>query len=289
VKAEIFIEGAMVERALTRLAVNGVRVEKVQRLSPTLTQCVIDGKEWERVRKIFPKKSVGAYTVRLGRKVGVFAPLLALCKRTGLVLGGLLFLLLTLCSEAFLFKVEIRTDTPLQTEIRRVLNESGMRPFRLYREGEKESVCAQLNLLRGVSFCSIKKVGSVLVVEVRGNSFVNSLERARVFSSERTGTILSLVVLRGQALLAVGETAQAGQALAVCDKEGDFVVARARLACKYEELFEETDEERAYAKALLAVYGDGVKITNREIKREEEGVLVKIEYEYSYSINYTED
>ena len=288
-KEEIFIEGAMAERALTRLAVNGVRVEKVRRLSPTLTQCVIDEKDWERVRTIFPKKSVGAYTVRRGRRVGVFAPLLALCKRTGLVLGGLLFLLLTLCSEAFLFKVEIRTDTPLQTEIRRVLNENGMRPFRLYQDREKESVCAQLNLLQGVSFCSIKKVGSVLVVEVRGSSFVNSLERANAFSSERTGTILSLVVLRGQALLGVGETAQAGQALAVCEKEGDFVVARARLACVYEELFEETDEKRAYAKALLTVYGDGVKITNTEIKREEEGTFVKIEYEYSYSINYTED
>lgn len=288
-KERIRIEGAMVERALTRLASRGVRVEKVKRISPRETECIIDGRAWASIQALFPKKSGGAYRVERLGAVGAFAPVLALVRRTGVLLGGLVFLLVTLFAETLILKIEIKTDTPLQTEILRVLDESGVKPFRTLKEEERQSACAQIFALGGVSFCSLKKVGSTVIVEVRGSSFSKVTAREKVFVAKRSGTLLSLVVLRGKALAAVGDTVGEGQTLAVGEGEREFVVARARLACVYEGVWEEEDEKRAFAQALLAVYGEGVKIKNTQLKTQENGVFVRIEYEYAFSINYTED
>jgi hypothetical protein len=156
-KERLLLEGAMPERALTRLAKRGVRVERVKRLSPVKTEFIIDSRDWAKAQEAYPLRSGGAYKLsRLG-KAEWFAPVLAVCKRTGILLGGLLFLLITSLSDSVVLKIQVQTDTPLKTEILRVLEENGVGLCKLYDERTADEILAQTLALDGVSFCSIKK------------------------------------------------------------------------------------------------------------------------------------
>jgi hypothetical protein len=283
-KERLLLEGAMPERALTRLAKRGVRVEKVKRLSPVKTEFIIDSRDWAKAQEAYPLRSGGAYKLsRLG-KAEWFAPVLAVCKRTGILLGGLLFLLITSLSDSVVLKIQVQTDTPLKTEILRVLEENGVGLCKLYDERTADEILAQTLALDGVSFCSIKKKGSTVIVEARGSSFAKPPVRERELLAKGQGKLLSIVVVRGRALTNAGDEVQLGQVLAVAE-ENDFLSAFATLACVYEEKTAETDEKIALANALIAVYGEGKKILKTEVKNGEDGTTVRIEYEYSFSVN----
>ena len=289
-KEKLLLEGIMPERALGRLSRSGVAIERVKRLTKTQTTFLVGAKDSEKVFAIYPKTpSVSsAYAVRSLGKVGVAAILEKLKGRVGVLLGAMLFLALTLYADTLVLKVEIRTDTPLQTEISRVLQENGIKKFSTFSGKDIDLISAQILKLNGVSFCSLKKTGSVCIVEVRGSSFTGAKIRATVLTAKRSGVLLSLQVLRGEGLIAEGATVAEGTVLARAT-EKDFVVARARLACLYEEEFEGIGEEEAFARAYLAVGGEGeeVRITDKRVKTEGENTVVRIEYEYLFSVNYS--
>lgn len=290
-KEKILLEGVMPERALNRLARSGVAVERVKRIGKNQTVFLVDAKDGEKVFSIYPKASsaVAAYTVKSLGKTGFTAALERLKKRAGVLLGALLFLALTLYADTLVLKVEIRTDTPLKTEIARVLNENGVRELAPFSSKNADFISAQILALEGVSFCSLKKSGSVCIVEVRGSSFTNVEKRASRLIADRKGVLTSLTVLRGEKLVLEGAEVEAGTAIAKADGEENFVVARACLSCVYESVLEETDEKRAFAESYLAVGGEDerVRITKTEVKKEEGKTFVKIEYEYVFSVNYS--
>ena len=290
-KERILLDGVMPERAINRLVRSGVSVGRVKRLSKTQTVFLIDANDSEKVFSIYPKlpTAASAYTAKSLGKVGLGARLERLRKRVGVFLGAFLFLGLTLYADTLILKVEIQTDTALKTEILQVLEENGVQEFTVFSGKNIDFISAQILSLEGVSFCSIKKTGSICIVEVRGSSFAQVEKRASVFTAERTGVLQSLVVLRGQRLVADGESVEKGTVLVKANGEEDFVVARASLLCVYEAVFEETDEQRALAQGVLAVGGEDerVRILAREVKQEEEKTVVRIEYEYLFSVNYS--
>lgn len=290
-KERMLLEGVMPERALSRLSRSGVAIERVKRLTKTQTTFLVNAKDSEKIFAIYPKTpSVSsAYTVRSLGKVGFTATLEKLKGRVGVLLGAMLFLALTLYADAFVLKVEIKTDTPLQTEISRVLRENGIKEFSTFSGKNIDLVSAQILKLNGVSFCSLKKSGSVCIVEVRGSSFTGKNARASVLTAKRGGVLLSLQVLRGEGLVEEGLAVDEGTVLARAAFEKDFVVARARLACVYEREFEGLGEKEAFAVAYLAVGGEdeGVRITHGYVKTEGEKTVVRIEYEYVFSVNYS--
>lgn len=289
-KEKILLEGVMPERAFNRLARSGVAVERVKRLGKNQTVFFVDFKDSEKVFALYPSSSpVAAYTAKSLGRVGALAALERLKTRVGLLLGGLLFLLVTLYADTLVLKIDVRTDTPLQTEISRVLDENGVREFAPFSEENADMISAQILALDGVSFCSLKKVGSVCVVEVRGSSFTDVEKRANVLTAERTGILTSLTVLRGEKLVLEGAEVEAGTAIAKADGVENFVVARACLSCVCENVFESMDEERAFAESYLAVGGEDerIRITKTEVKTQEEKTFVRIEYEFVFSVNYT--
>ena len=284
-KERIRIEGAMVEKALTRLARHGVSVYSVEKISTTKTLLSVRLADLPLLNTLLPEG--GAYkVVRLGA-VGAFAPIARLCKRTGIVLGALCFLLLTLLSNSFIFQIEISSELPLHQEVLAVLKTQGIAPFRVYSEQAVKASYPSILALRGVSFCSLKKKGSVLYVELRGNSFLQEEKRASTLVSDRAGTLLALQVLRGEAVATVGEEIAPLQVLAEASGENDFVVAYARLACFVEVTVEEGEEEEEVARALLSVYSEGVQVQKITKNQTGNGVVVRIDYEYRFSVNDT--
>lgn len=290
-KERILLEGVMPERAFNRLARSGVAVRRVKRLSKTTTVFLVDCKDSEKVFSIYPKSSSAAtaYTVKSLGKVGFAATMERVKGRVGLWIGALLFLALTLYADTLVCRVDIQTDTPLKTEISKLLDENGVKEFAAYPKGKADFISAQILALDGVSFCSLKKVGTVCIVEVRGSSFTSIEKRANCLVAERKGVLTSLTVLRGEKLIEVGAEVEAGTALAVAVGEEDFVVARASLLCVYETVFEGTDERKAFLEGYLAVGGEDerVRIVSVQVKTEEEKTRVRIEYEIVFSENYS--
>jgi hypothetical protein len=93
-------------------------------------------------------------------------------KRTGLLIGGLLFLVLTALSDLFVLRIEVVGETSYQASAVEILERNGIRRFAKFPNGKSDLATAEILRLDGVGFCSVQKVGSTVLVEVRTFPFV---------------------------------------------------------------------------------------------------------------------
>ncbi|MBQ8320668.1 MAG: sporulation protein YqfD [Clostridia bacterium] len=287
-KERILLLGVMPERALGRLARGGIAVEKVERLSKDRTRFLVDAKDAERVLALYPEHApLAAYAAKSEGKVGLGRVKERLRSRVGVLLGGLVFLAGTAFADTLVLKIEVKTDTPLKTEISRLLDENGVRLFSPYDEKNADLLAARILALEGVGHCTVKKVGSVFSVEAYAAPFIKETQREKRLVADRSGTLLSLVVLRGEGYFKAGDAVEAGFVLAGGGESG-YAAARACLSCTYENSFSGISGEEAFAKCLLAIgYGkEQVKILKKQIDTEEDTVFLKVEYEYVFSVNF---
>ncbi len=293
------VEGIMPERALLRLKREGISLYNVKKIEKNTLLFQVKKKDISKVFAIYPNlcynNSVySAYRVKSLGGVGI-AKWLDFCKnRVGLLLGGLVFCIVTLSADRLVFGVDVVGATVYQREVLQALEENGVKPFALYPEGKEDLVTAKLLALRGVEFCSVQKIGNRVRVEVRSNPFSEEVLQKGSMVATRSGTLCALTVLRGAPLKKVGERIEAGEPL-VGDwfetQEGGQVrveiIARAQIACAYENTIDAESAEEAFATAYLELrLSDKDYITEREIFPCEEGFHVKINYSVIQTINF---
>ena len=146
----------------------------------------------------------------------------------------------------------------------------------------------------GVEFCSVKKKGMRLVVEIRTAPFAKDDFQNGKLYTKHAGTIVSMTVLRGTALKKIGDFVNAGEPLVgdwFSTEDGGQVrvqaIARVRMACTYESEIAAATEEEAFAAAYLAIgVSESVTLIGREIKETENGFFVKISYDAVQTINF---
>jgi hypothetical protein len=105
--------------------------------------------------------------------------------------------------------------------------------------------------------------------------------------------VQSITALRGTAAKKVGEEIRAGEPLAYgwyLNGAGEQVrvetIARAQIACTYEEEIAAETAEQAFAEAYLKLnLADGDEVTRRQVEEVENGYLVHIEYTAIERIN----
>ncbi|MBQ8374205.1 MAG: sporulation protein YqfD [Clostridia bacterium] len=294
-KTRMLITGMMPERALNRLQRAGIAVEKVKKRKKNEIVFTVDEKDCEKVFAIYPNicynnRGYTPYTAQILPKTGVAKLWSGVKKRVGLALGAAIWLFLTAFSDSFVLSVKILGETPYETEIMRILDEGGATHFSRYDGKNADLLSSRILALDGVSYCSVKKVGTTLVVEVVGGSFPKAQAFATELISDVSGEITELTVLRGEALKSVGELVEAGEALAraipLSDSAASFVIARASVACVYEG--EGADEQSAIANGLLCIGAENDEVKVKEIAAEEweGGVRVKISYERILHANF---
>jgi hypothetical protein len=214
--------------------------------------------------------------------------------RLGFVLGGMLFCIITLAADSFVFGVEFVGSQEYKREAMQALEENGVRLFSPYKAGQEDLITAQLLSLDFVEFCSVQKVGNRLRVEIRTSPFSTNALQKGVMRAKHTGEIVSLTVLKGTAVKKVGETVSAGETLVqnvLTTQEGEQVrveaIARVRISCVYEGVYEGAEtEEQAFAEAYLSLsLGEKDELTSKEITQTENGFHVKITYLVTESIN----
>ena len=302
IKERLYIEGLMPERALLRLRRAEIPLFDIKKIDAKTLRISVEKKDVEKVFAIYPNlcynktadRLSSAFTARLAPKTGLTAWLDKIKKRVGLLLGALLFVFITAFADGFIFGVEfVGTDVYVR-ETYMALQELNLRTFAPYKRGKEDMLCAKLLAIDGVEFCSVQKKGFRLVVEIRTAPFAKENTQSGKLYANHSGKVVSLSVLRGTALIKIGDFVNAGEPLVgdwFSTEDGGQVrvqaIARVGISCAYEGEIVSPTAEEAFATAYLAIGAtDGVQIKQREITATERGFLVKISYDVVQSINF---
>ncbi len=289
----------MPERALLRLKRAEIAVYNVKKEEKTRIVLQVKKKDVEKVFAIYPNVcynvSVSSpYVVKKIGAKGLLMDLETLIKRAGLLLGGLLFAVLSLYANTFVFGVDVVGATAYRRDALAVLEKEGIRLFSPYQSGKEDKICAQILAMDGVEFCSVQKRGMRVQVEIRTANFSRPSFVDGDMQAKHTGELIALTVLRGTALKKIGDKVTAGETLA----EGYFqpegagqvrvqVIARARIACTYEAEISATDEESAFAQAYLELgLLEKDEIQEIAVEEKENGFFVRIRYTAVETLNF---
>lgn len=286
-------------RALTKLARGGVAVYDVEKIGTAKLRMRVKSKDLQKIFAIFPQS---CYTVKVIKSVGLKKYIDAAKKRAALLAAGAVFVAVCIGSGAFVLRIRFEgSGSHYRREAMPLLASAGIGVFSPYSEEKGERAERLLMDLPSVSFCSVKKEGSVVTVTIEENAEIPVAEREKQFLCPADGKVESLTVIRGTPLVAEGEEVKAGQNLVsgtVVTGEGEnmtsretFPVARlsllAEYACSYESA-EKSDAalERAYASALLHI--DGEVLEKSAEVAEKDGVYVysvRVMYRLLCSVN----
>ena len=298
-RTRLLIEGIMPERALLRLRRAGIAVFNAKKVEKNKILLSVNKKDSEKVFAIYPNMcyNISVYSPFTVKKIGeegLGKYLLRIKNRVGLLLGGLLFVCVTVFFQNFVFAVDFRGTDVYAREAHVALAEAGIRPFAPYREGREDEVCAKLLALQGVEYCSVKKTGMRLVVEIQTSPFSEIQLTKGSMYAKHTGKILAITALRGEAVRKAGDTVKAGEML-VADRftkiDGGQVcvepIAYARIACAHEGVYEAESEEEAFAKAYLqlGLSAEDVILTKR-LENRNGSYRVCMEYVVTERINF---
>ena len=146
IKVRYAIEGIMPERALLRLKRAGIAVYNVKKTQKNQILLSVKKKDSEKVFAIFPNPCYNnsVYSAYTAKRLGVFGGwryFESLKKRTGLIVGGILFCALTLYADGFIFGVRFTGTDIYAREAVMALEENGIKPFARYQSGREDLVC----------------------------------------------------------------------------------------------------------------------------------------------------
>ena len=298
-KQTLSIEGIMPERALIRLKRAEIPVFNVKKEEKTRIVLQVKRKDVEKVFAIYPNVcyNVSVSTPYVVKKIGakgLFRDLETLMKRAGLLLGGLLFALLSLYANTFVFGVDVVGAAAYRRDALTVLEKEGVRIFSPYPSGKEDKICAQILALDGVEFCSVQKRGMRVQVEIRTANFSRPSFVDGDMQAKHTGELVALTVLRGTALKKIGDKITAGETLveSLFQPEGAGqvrvqVIARACIACTYERVIPAPDSEGAFAQAYLELgLLEKDEIQEIAVEEREDGFFVRIRYAAVETLNF---
>ncbi len=290
----IRIFGTFPERALIRLQKVGISVYKVKKTQKNRLEMLVKRKDVEKVFAIFPnvcynREANIPYSAEKCGATGVSKAWEFARTRLGFIIGAVLFAGISVYADAFVFGIDFSASDAYAREARAILAEYGVKPFGRYRAGQEDVISAKLLKLGDVEFCSIKRVGHRVSVEMRLGK-----ERAHTYTqgdmlAGRSGTVVAVTALKGTPLKKVGDNVTAGEPLvgAYFETETERVntlcVARVTLSCTYEAVVTAEDSEGAFAKAYLETEGE---LVSREVAPCAGGYHVTLTYTYTQSMNF---
>lgn len=298
-KMRLQLVGIMPQRALLRLRRAGIPLFSVTRADEKTLHFCVWKKDVEKVFAIYPKiaSQIGEYspyTVTELGAVGVGKTVEKARRRIGFILGILLFCAVTSYVSDYAFGVEFTGSEVYAREAYAAMDECGIALGKKYDDKNADTFCAKMLALKGVEFCSIKKSGFKLYVDVRITPVQNGYFQKGVMQAKHTGVLTALTVLRGSALKKIGDEVRAGETLVgdwYSTEDGGQVrvelIARARIACTYEGEIAADTEEEAFALAYLdAGLQNTDQTKEKTIEKTDGGFLVRIAYDAVESMNF---
>ncbi|MBR2320508.1 MAG: sporulation protein YqfD [Clostridia bacterium] len=297
-RERILLEGWMPERALLRLRRAEIPLFNVRKVAKNRILFCVKREDVEKIFAIYPNmcynnSTTSAYQVKSLGAIGVGRYLHHAKNRIGFLVGGALCLALVMASQRLVLSVDFVGSSCYRYEALRILDEAGLRRFSPYRQGQEDWVCAKILALDGVEFCTLKKTGNRLAVEIRLSPFPKVEAETGNMQARHNGEVLAMTVLRGSPHVKIGDTVHKGDTLVedcFTTEEGGQVrveiIARVCIACVWEGEIEAESEEEAFAKAYLAVgLTDQDTLRERTIENKGKTYRVKMTYQAIETIN----
>ena len=210
--------------------------------------------------------------------------------RVGLIVGALLFVCIAVICNSFVFRIEVTgSGSYLYADVKRIIYEQGFSEFKAYRGFDAPLAEGKILSLPQVTFCNIKKQGSVLKIDVQVDEELTDTVKRAPLVSDRNGVVKNIVVICGTAAVSVNYSVKAGDTLIyahtlVGEQTADCIaVGYAELEClgSYE-YFSEAESDvalkAAYSKANL--YAENIVSRTHTVQSVDGGVNYIIEYTY---------
>lgn len=283
---------APAETALKKLAKADIAVYKLKKRSSTLYFSVRE----EYVKKVFAIFARPCYNTVIRRKSAKtrFKAFLAL--RFGLLAGAIAFLAVILCANSFVFKIKVTgSGSYLAPQVKQVARECGASEWSFCRSLDAPLMQAKILAMPNVTFCSVKRDGSYLLIDVRAEEEHAITADYNALVSTTDGEIVRIVAICGTAEKAVGDKVAQGDVLIGAyssDAEGNSrpclavgfaeIKRRAQIAVFYDS---ESEENAKSALAAPSLYAENVTEKSYKVRACEGGVVYDVDFAYTVTVS----
>ena len=280
------VRGLYPEGAVFKLKRAQIPLFALQKTDKTTLQVCVERKYR---KKVFTILNNSCYNILKVEYYGFSRALHWLKTRLGLIIGAGVFACLCALSNLFVLRIEVvGTGNYYQREILSLLSANGVGVGRTYSANIAPTLTAQILALDNVSFCSLKKTGSTLRVEVQTSPSA-SLAQAGALLSPADGRVYSLTVVKGTPNVQEGDEVVKDQLLVgTADTEGqEIVMASVQILCRYAERVAPQQAQAALAQALLAVQAtEGAEILDAgKITPDGEACIIELSYLVTKKLN----
>ncbi len=271
-KCGIEIESLSAHRVADKLVNAGVEVLGAEKTRKNAVTVWINGKD---KKKVFAILHNTCYNIVNVKYRGLERVKRECVKSVGLIVGAALFLISVCVLQTRVLRIEIvGSGAYYEREVHEILSRNSAGLFS--KKPKEGAVTSEILSLPRVSFCSLALSGGVLTVTVEVSDEQAVIESSPLLSPQ-SGKVEELVVVRGTALVAVGDEVNGGDVLvnntAPVGESGArtvIVIARVKIAYSVAKEYSLSENE-----AVAQAYLDFGEITDLKTTQTETGFLVE--------------
>lgn len=278
---------ATMETALKKLSKANIAVYKLKKRSSR----VQFGVRQEYVEKVFAIFSHPCYNTVIIKNSGVTRLKLFLQKRFGLIAGAVVFIAAAVISGNTVLKIKIVGNGGyLERQIISIASECGAREWSFCRNLDAPLMQSKIMALPDVNFCSVKRDGAYLLIDVRTEEEHTSKADCKPLTANVSGEVYRLVAICGTPERKEGDGVSVGEVLIGAyelSADGERIpclaVGFAEIKAKAEiSLFygEESEQNAQSALKAAALYSDTVLERSYTVSPCEGGVKYEVSFTY---------
>lgn len=275
------------ENALKKLSKANIAVYKLKKRSSR----VQFGVRQEYIEKVFAIFSHSCYNTVIVKKSGAERLKIFLKRRFGLIVGGVLFVAAAALSGNAVLKIKVvGSGGYLSPQIISIAKSCGAREWSFCRNLDAPLMQAKIMALPDVNFCSVRRDGAYLLIDVRCEEEHTLRADDKPLLSPIEGEVYRIVAICGTPLAAEGQRVEKGGVLIGAfelSAEGEQIPclavgfaeikASARLSFVYPE---ESEENAKSALSAAALYSDEVLERWLTVSPCEGGVKYEVSFTY---------
>lgn len=264
------IEGLNLDSLINTLKKRKITLYEVSKLTPKRLNVKVKYKDG---KKLFAISKELCYNIVKIKDTGLLYPLLFFKRNLGLLIGGIIFLGLSVFSNDFIFSYSFSGSGAVYSQsVREYLENKGVKPFTRFSELNLKTLSSQILIDNdNLSFVSCTKKGNTLEISLT-KSYENKVTltgNVTEFVSPYNGVVQELKVYRGSLVAKVGDKIKKGDLLVLGEavvKDTLINVNVIAYACILEEnVFEyisdtDKDVDKAQAFAMGKTEGEVVDV-----------------------------
>lgn len=282
---------ATVETVLKKLAKANIPVFSIKKRENRLCFKV----DSTNVKKVFAIFAHPCYNINVSKHSPKNRAARFVLNRTGVLVGAVFFLAAAVFSQNFVFRIDVTgSGSYLRGEIIAVVNSLGVKSGAFYRGFDQPRALSAIMALPDVTFCTIEKRGSILVIDVQTDGQSGVVSDYRDLKSDVAGKVRSIVAVCGTPLVSEGDSVGAGDGLigayfvnAAGERESCLAVGYAHLECSAVNFYAadcESEENASAALSSVSLYAENILSRSYKVGRADGKVVYEVTFTYLHTV-----